>query len=124
MRTWGRYRTADYSEINMLEEQKLTELLDRVVEISENTQKAFVRHLGNDDANFMEIRKHLQAISQTTATQAKDLSYMKERLDHLDKKISEKYVTRDQFEPIKRFVYGLITFCLLAIAGAVTALIL
>lgn len=55
---------------------------------------------------------------------AKDVSYMKEKLDEVDGKLNSHYVTKEEFEPIKKVVYGLVGIILVAVVGAVVSLVL
>ena len=53
----------------------------------------------------------------------KDVSYIKERVDKIDDKLSHEYVTKIEFEPIKRIVYGTIGVLGIATVGALLKLI-
>ncbi len=50
----------------------------------------------------------------------RDITEIKGKLDHL----SEKYITKEEFEPIKKIVYGLVGLCLLGVAGSVVTLVI
>lgn len=52
-----------------------------------------------------------------------DLTYIKEKLNAVDTKVSSHYVTKEEFEPIKRIVYGVVSLILTAVVGAVVALV-
>jgi len=52
------------------------------------------------------------------------MSYMTKQLDTIDNKVSTHYVTREEFEPIKKIVYGLVGLILVAVVGAVVSLVL
>lgn len=52
-----------------------------------------------------------------------NMVYIKEKLDDIDKKVSSGYVTKDEFEPIKKIVYGVVSLILVAVVGAVVALV-
>ena len=52
-----------------------------------------------------------------------DLSYIKEKLNAVDEKVSKNYVTKDEFAPIKQIVYGLVSLILVAVVGALVALV-
>lgn len=54
---------------------------------------------------------------------AKDINYMKEKLDEVDGKLNSHYVTKEEFEPIKKVVYGLVSIILVAVVGAVVSLV-
>lgn len=57
------------------------------------------------------------------AVMANDMTYLKNAVDNIDKKISSGYVTKEEFDPIKRIVYGLISLVLIAVVGALLALV-
>jgi tetrahydromethanopterin S-methyltransferase subunit G len=52
-----------------------------------------------------------------------DISYMKDKLDNVDQKISTHYVSREEFEPIKKIVYGMVGLVLVAVVGALISLV-
>lgn len=57
------------------------------------------------------------------AVMQNDLTYIKEKLNMVDSKVSSNYVSKEEFEPIKRIVYGLVTLILIAVVGALLALV-
>ena len=52
-----------------------------------------------------------------------DLTYIKEKLNAVDNKVSSHYVSKEEFEPIKRIVYGLVSLILVAVVGALIAIV-
>lgn len=52
-----------------------------------------------------------------------DVVYIKENIRAIKDELDGKYVTTDQFEPIKKIVYGLVTAVLLAVVSAVMAVV-
>lgn len=52
-----------------------------------------------------------------------DLTYIKEKLNAVDTKVSQNYVSKDEFEPVRKIVYGLVTLILIAVVGALVALV-
>ena len=52
-----------------------------------------------------------------------DLSYIKEKLNAVDEKVSKNYITKTEFEPIKQIVYGVVSLILIAVVGALVALV-
>lgn len=52
-----------------------------------------------------------------------NMVYIKEKLDDIDKKVSSGYVTKEEFEPIKKIVYGVVSLILVAVVGAIVALV-
>lgn len=52
------------------------------------------------------------------------LRRLREDIKDLDDKISKNYITKVEFEPIKRVVYGIVSLILVSVAGAVMALVI
>ena len=52
-----------------------------------------------------------------------DMGYVKDKLDSVDQKISLHYVSREEFEPIKKIVYGMVGLILVAVVGALLSLV-
>ena len=52
-----------------------------------------------------------------------DLTYIKEKLNAVDNKVSSHYVSKEEFEPIKKIVYGMVGLILVAVVGALVALV-
>lgn len=52
-----------------------------------------------------------------------DVTYIKEKLNAVDQKLSTHYVTKEEFEPIKKIVYGVVSLILVAVVGALVALV-
>lgn len=46
------------------------------------------------------------ATAVKVAELGRDMSYVRETVDKIDEKVSKNYVTKDEFDPIKRLVYG------------------
>lgn len=53
-----------------------------------------------------------------------DLTYIKEKLNAVDTKVSSNYVSKEEFEPIRRIVYGVVSLILVAVVGAIVALVI
>lgn len=52
-----------------------------------------------------------------------DLTYMKDKLNSIESKVTSGYVSKEEFEPIKRIVYGVVSLILIAVVGALVALV-
>ena len=52
-----------------------------------------------------------------------DVTYIKEKMNAIDTKVSSGYVTKEEFEPIKKIVYGVVSLILVAVVGALIALV-
>lgn len=53
-----------------------------------------------------------------------DISYIKAEVTEIRKKLESEYVSRTEFEPIKKIVYGLISIVLMAVVAGILALVL
>ncbi len=52
------------------------------------------------------------------------LDFIKKDIDEIKRKLDSNYVTKDQFEPVKKIVYGLVSLILIAVVGAIVALVI
>lgn len=59
----------------------------------------------------------------TLAVIQNDLGYLKEKINSIDDKVSSGYVSKEEFEPIKKIVYGVVSLILIAVVGALVALV-
>jgi len=57
------------------------------------------------------------------AVMQNDLTYIKEKLNAVDNKVSTHYISKEEFEPIKKIVYGMVSLILIAVVGALVALV-
>lgn len=75
----------------------------------------------------MDDSKLRQSLSEPLdvkmAVMSQDLLYLRTAVDKIDTKVSSGYVTKDEFTPIKNVVYGLIGLILIAVVGALVALV-
>lgn len=55
---------------------------------------------------------------------ANDINYIKRDVADIKGSISRDYITRQEFEPVKRVVYGLVGLILIAVVGGLLALII
>ena len=51
------------------------------------------------------------------------VSNLEGKVDKIDNKLDADYVTQDQFEPVKKIVYGTVAAMLLTVIGAIVALV-
>lgn len=54
---------------------------------------------------------------------ANDIAYIKRDVSFINDKISKNFVTREEFIPIQRLVYGLVGLILLTVLGAVLSIV-
>ena len=55
---------------------------------------------------------------------ATKIEYIARDISDIRVKLEDNYVTRDEFAPIKQIVYGMVSVILLAVVGAIVALVL
>lgn len=54
----------------------------------------------------------------------KDIAYIKVSIDEIKKSLETKYVTRAEFEPVRKITYGAASMILIAFTGAIIALVI
>lgn len=69
------------------------------------------------------VMKSSQETAAGVATLSAAIEYIKDSIDKIEKKLDNKYVTKDEFAPVKLIVYGLVGMILVAVIGAVIALV-
>lgn len=52
------------------------------------------------------------------------LDFIIKEIDEIKEKLEKKYVSQEQFDPVKRIVYGMVTVVLVSIVGSVIALVI
>lgn len=58
------------------------------------------------------------------AVMANDITYLKDTVRHIDEQVSDNYVTKAEFNPVQKLVYGVVTLILIAVIGAVISLVI
>lgn len=69
-------------------------------------------------------QKQQNSIETTVAVILTKVNYIEAEVKDIRAKLEKEYVTQDQFEPIRKVVYGLVSITLLSVVGAVIALVL
>jgi hypothetical protein len=54
---------------------------------------------------------------------ARDIQYMKGDIHDIKNNVQQGYVSKDEFEPVRRIVYGLVGLILVAVVGALISLV-
>jgi len=72
----------------------------------------------------VEVAKQSQLTMTTLALVGQDINFIKSEISEIKNNIDDKYVTRIEFTPIARTVYGMVSVILLAVIGAIMTLIL
>ena len=68
-----------------------------------------------------------ETVATTLAVMGADIAYIKQDLSEIKGCItglSGKYITKPEFEPVKKLVYGLAALILIAVIGAITRVVL
>lgn len=52
------------------------------------------------------------------------IDYIIERVKDIEEKLEKKYVSQEEFKPVKSIVYGMVTLILTAVVGALIALVI
>lgn len=58
------------------------------------------------------------------AVMANDIAYMKKKLDLIEEQVTSRYISKEEFEPIKRIVYGMVGLILVGVVGALLTLVI
>lgn len=61
--------------------------------------------------------------SQNIDVIATKIDYIQRDVADIKFKLEAQYITIDQFEPVKKIVYGMVSVILLGVIGAITALV-
>jgi len=64
------------------------------------------------------------AVDVVLAVIQTDISYIKKEVDEIKNLVQEKYVTKEEFIPIKNIVYGMVGLILVGVFGALLALVI
>lgn len=63
-------------------------------------------------------------LERNNAVVSTELGYIKAQLDKLSQVVGDGYVTKAEFEPIKKVVYGMVALMLTSVVGGLLALII
>lgn len=57
------------------------------------------------------------------AVMANDVKHIREEVSEIKEKLEGRYVTKTEFEPVKKVVYGIVALILVAVVGALVGLV-
>lgn len=78
----------------------------------------------NQPATFKQIDMAKKTDTDTKlAVIANDVGYIKAEVQNIQRQLEVQYVTRAEFEPVKKVVYGLVALVLTAVIGALVGLV-
>ncbi len=102
----------------------------------EKTRELFEQAISNafgeykDQQRFIDLKRvplicaQIVNIHDNLAEIKEMMQQVKLDLDEKDKRNEERYVNRDQFDPVQKIVYGVVALILTAVVGALIALVL
>ena len=65
-----------------------------------------------------------QLLETTVAVILTKVEYIEKKVEQIEKRIERDYVTKEEFDPIKRVVFGVVGLILLAVVAAVVGLVI
>lgn len=68
--------------------------------------------------------KEINNLTTNVAVILSEMKTVKEDVKDIKDKLEKDYITQDQFTPVKNIAYGLVSTILLAVVGALVALVL
>lgn len=76
------------------------------------------------DAAAIAIRTVAQAAEVAKLAVSNDLQYIKQDISEIKAMLDSKYITKDQFAPVKMVTYGLVSVVLLSVVGGLMTVVL
>ena len=64
-----------------------------------------------------------QSLETQIAVMAESVSTIKQDVTEIKTKLESHYVTKEEFDPIKKIVYGVVSLILVSVVGALLALV-
>jgi hypothetical protein len=79
----------------------------------------------NNNFIYMTSVRHNNEESQETrlAVMQNDITYIKGEVEDIKRLVIDGYITKAEFDPIKKIVYGMVALLLTGVVGAILALI-
>ena len=89
-------------------------------------KKWLTEHQKSDLASFDAIHSHLDRLDKATNTDliVYKLDELRTKMDSMEKGLGVTYVTKTEFDPIKKLVYGLVALILMGVVGGILALVI
>lgn len=83
-------------------------------------------HEKADQKAFQAIHDHMDRLDKATNNDlvVYKIDELKVQFGELERKIDNNFVTKTEFDPIKRLVYGTVALMLTSVLGAIVALVL
>jgi len=71
-----------------------------------------------------ELKTTVAVMSNDMKHLLKEVDTVKGHVKDVKKQVSDSYVTKQEFEPVKKIVYGLVGLLLASVVGAIGALVI
>lgn len=82
----------------------------------------------SDSTQIKKVASKLDVLSNTSAVNdakiQKDIEYLTREITKLTKQVENNFVTKAEFEPIKKLVYGLVGLILTSVVVAVLTVVI
>lgn len=88
--------------------------------------KVLQDHSKQDSVAFDSIHSHLDRLDKATNTDliVYKIDELKKQFNNLEEKIDNNFVTKTEFDPIKRLVYGMVGIILTGVIVGILAIII
>ena len=93
------------------------------VQVAENTAQVAREVASQASATAASVAKIAEETSKSILIFGNDLKYIQNDISEIKTKLDQKYVTKEEFDPVKKIVYGLVSLILIAVVGALIALV-
>src|SRR3990167_2846824 len=87
-------------------------------------EKALISHMADDKVSFQSLISLTSKTQESVALMTQDMSYIKEDIREIKDIMNVRYVSRDEFDPIKKIVYGVVGILLSAVIIALAAVVI
>lgn len=87
-------------------------------------ETALISHMADDKLSFASLISLTSKTQESVALMSNDLGYIKEDIKEIKEIMNSRYVSREEFDPIKKIVYGVVGLLLTSIVVALVALVL
>ncbi len=78
----------------------------------------------NDRELLVQIGTKLEGLSEIVKETRQSVSDLNRKMEDMENKMKDRFVTKEEFEPIKRLVYGVVGLVMTAILFALVAQII
>ena len=78
----------------------------------------------NDREYLVQIGTKLEGLSEIVKETRQSVSDLNRKMEDMESKMKDRFVTKEEFEPIKRLVYGVVGLVMTAILLALVAQII